>query len=394
MEKKSDNVLVGIAFLTFIGFGLNAGLMGVTWPSMRDTFGVGDDAYGVLTIASMIGSLVITFYSGTLIERFGTGILLLLSCVIGGLGFLGHAVVGTWGAIIALKLVTAAGTALLNPGINAYFATHESAGRMNWLHACFGLGATLSPAAMTRLLASGASWRLGYALVGVSYFVLAVAFGLTLRRWPGMQSGEQASGPAPGRAPNTLAKRTLALPAVWLSLAMFFAFTGMESSSGQWSYTLFTEGRGIDAAAAGAWVSVYWACMTVGRIFFGIVVGRIKASMLVRLCMAGVVLGASVIWLVPLPMVGFAGLALTGFCLAPLFPVLTSNTPQRLGSEHAAKAIGYQITAVKLGLALIPALGGVLSEQVGVEAIGPFLFILSLVMLFLHEATQRIKSDA
>jgi fucose permease len=174
---------------------------------------------------------------------------------------------------------------------------------------------------------------------------------------------------------------------------MFFAFTGMESSSGQWTYTLFTEGRAIDPAIAGAWVSIYWACMTVGRIFFGIIVDKIKASTLVRLCMAGVVLGAAAIWLVPLPAAGFAGLALAGFCLAPLFPVLTSNTPQRLGAEHAVKAIGYQITAVKLGLALIPALGGVLAAKLGVGAIGPFLFILSLVMFLLHEATQRITSS-
>jgi fucose permease len=277
---------------------------------------------------------------------------------------------------------------LLNPGLNAYFATHESAGRMNWLHACFGLGATISPAAMTWLLAEGASWRLGYVLVGCSYLALAVVFGLTRKRWPGSQKQARSV-----EASSAHAQSALRLTAVWLSLALFFAFTGMESASGQWSYTLFTEGRGIDTTVAGSWTSVYWASMTVGRLFFGLVVDKIRASMLVRLCIGGVVLGAAAIWLAPVPLVGFAGLALTGFCLAPLFPVLTSNTPERLGADRAAKVIGYQIAAVKLGLALIPGLGGVIADRMGVGTIGPFLFILSAVTLTLHEATLRVAKE-
>jgi len=38
----------------------------------------------------------------------------------------------------------------------------------------------------------------------------------------------------------------------------------------------------------------------------------------------------------------FLGLALIGFSGSPFFPVLTSNTPERLGAKHAANAIGYQ----------------------------------------------------
>jgi fucose permease len=240
---------------------------------------------------------------------------------------------------------------------------------------------------MAWALQAGGTWRAGYAMLGVTNLALAVVFGLTLSRWPKAVREEKADEAIAQHS----SRRPLAQPAVWLSLLMFFAFTGMESASGQWSFTLFTEGRGIDAATAGAWVSVYWASMTVGRIVFGVVVQRVRASTLVRLCMLGVLLGAAAIWFVPLPAVGFAGLALTGFCLAPLFPVLTSTTPERLGTARAASVIGYQITAVRLGLALIPALGGVLSERMGVTSIGPFLFAVAALTFLMHEATLRVK---
>ena len=88
----------------------------------------------------------------------------------------------------------------------------------------------------------------------------------------------------------------------------------------------------------------------------------------------------------------FLGLALIGFSGSPFFPVLTSNTPERLGAGHAINAIGFQMTAVKLGLAAIPALGGVLAEAFGLEIIGPFLFVISIAVFLLHELTVPRKT--
>jgi fucose permease len=390
-QRRSSRLLVGIGFATFIVLGLNAGLMGVAWPSIRDTFGVDDDAYGAMTLIATLGSLAITFGSGSLIERLGIGPLLLTSCLLGAAGLAGFALAPSWWAAVALRLIAGIGLAAINPGINTYFATRESAGRMNWLHACFGLGATLGPVVMTGILGAGLSWRWGFAVAVATYALLGASFAWTLRAWP--RPGAPSECPAKlhqaEATPDTHARRTWALPAVWVSVLLFFTFTGMEASTGQWSYTLFTEARGIDAGTAGMWVSAYWMNMTVGRAFFGIVVDRLRASTVVRLCTGGSIAGALLVWIGGAPALEFAGLALTGFCLAPLFPVLTSSTPQRLGGAHAPRAIGYQITAVKLGLAALPALGGVLATQWGTAAIGPFLSVVAIAGFLLHEAAER-----
>jgi fucose permease len=290
----------------------------------------------------------------------------------------------TWWMAILVGTVTAIGTTIINTGLNTYFATSASAGLMNWLHACFGLGATVSPAMMTTVLNMWYSWRWGYLGVALAYGVLAASFGSTLNRWPLAQAPAEARPDPPAGARS---RDTLKLPAVWLSLALFFTFTGMEGSAGQWPYALFTEARSIAPAVAGFWASIYWASVTVGRMFFGLVADRIGAVPLVRMCMGGSVCGAALIWWNPSNSLSFLGLALIGFSGSPFFPLLTSNTPERLGTEHAVNAVGFQITAVKLGLAIIPALGGVLAEACGLEIIGPFLFVISIAMLLLHELT-------
>ena len=376
--------MIGIAFLSFIVLGLNAGLMGVAWPSMRASFGLSLDAIGALMMLSTLVSLAISFSSGPLIARVGLGRLLTIGCLISGLGFVGYALAPAWWVVIWFGIVAAIGTTILNTGVNVYFATNVSASLMNWLHACFGLGATVSPAIMAAMLNREYSWRWGYVLTALCYGLLAACFGLTVRQWP---SAAEAPIEALADRPTQVGSRdTLKLPVVWLSIFLFFTFTGMEGSAGQWPYTLFTEARSVAPATAGLWVSIFWASVTVGRIFFGFAVARTRAVPLIRACIGGSICGAALIWWNMSHTLSFLGLALIGFAGSPLFPLLTSNTPDRLGAEHAANAIGFQITAVKLGLAAIPAAVGVLAEALGLEIIGPALFVIATIMFLLHEA--------
>jgi fucose permease len=187
---------------------------------------------------------------------------------------------------------------------------------------------------------------------------------------------------------------TLRLPSVWLGILMFLFFTGLEASSGQWPYTLFTRGRGIDPTAAGIWVSVFWASLTIGRILFGFVATRVQTTTLLRAAMLGCICGAALIW-TPAQVPGwdfpisFLGLALLGFSMAPLFPLSISDTPHLVGQDHAANAIGFQISAASLGFATLPGLAGLLAERLGLEVIGPLLVAFALGMFLLHEAFVR-----
>lgn len=383
--------MIGIAFASFIAVGFNAGLMGVSWPSIRDGFDLSQDAIGALLLVSTIGALAVSINSGALVANVGLGRLLASASAVAALGFLGFALAPTWAAAIALSFGAAAGTAALIAAMNTFFAMSQSARLMNWLQACFGLGAALSPLAFSRLIESGYSWRVGYTAVVFLYLGLAVAFGLTHRQWQISQHASDSQAQEQDTDAPVIARSsaTLRLLAVWLSLLLFFSFTGMEGSAAQWPYTLFTEARSIDPRVAGLWISIFWTTITVGRVFFGVVINHIGTIPLVRTSMAGVTLGSALIWWNPSHLVSFLGLALVGFASSPQFPVLTSDTPRRVGTQHAANAVGFQLASGRLGLAVVPALGGVLAVAYGLEIIGPFLFLVAAATFLLHEATVR-----
>jgi fucose permease len=96
-------------------------------------------------------------------------------------------------------------------------------------------------------------------------------------------------------------------------------------------------------------------------------VDRIGAQRLLRIaapCAAAAALGFA---LAPRG-ADLVALALLAIAFAPLFPTLVARTPAVLGAATALHAVGFQVAAATLGVALLPALVGVAVERLGAGA--------------------------
>jgi len=384
-------MLLAIALVAFVSLGLPDGVFGVAWPSIRRTFGLPPDQLGALLASAMMGYLASSFTSGAVVARLGVGRLLLWSSVLMVVNSLAYALAPAWWLMVAAGALAGLGAGAIDAGINAFAAARFSPRLVSWLHASYGVGAMLGPLLMTAVLASGLGWRWGYAMIGLVLAAMAVSFLLTIRLW-------EMDRPEPGslgdaREPSAGLFDTLARPRVWLNIALFFVYTGLEVSAGQWSYSLFTEARGVAPGVAGIWIAVYWAALTAGRIVSGAVASRLRGDALLRLGTTGAQVGALLIWWDPGMGVGFLGLAALGFALAPIYPTLIADTPARLGPSHATSAIGFQVAAAYLGTAAIPGLTGVLAGHAGLAVIGPCLFAIAVVLLLLQETSRQWRPD-
>jgi fucose permease len=188
--------------------------------------------------------------------------------------------------------------------------------------------------------------------------------------------------------------RTLRRPLVWAHMAVFFLYTGLEASAGQWAYSLLTEARRIPPLVAGTWVAGYWASLTVGRLVCGAAAHRFTASALLRAAMVSALFATALVWADRGPASTLAGLVCLGFSLAPIFPMLIASTPARLGAEHAAHAIGFQVSAACLGAAAVPGLAGLIARWRGIEEIPAVLVANVIALLLLHEGTNARAGQA
>jgi hypothetical protein len=85
---------------------------------------------------------------------------------------------------------------------------------------------------------------------------------------------------------------------------------------------------------------------------------------------------------------------LLGWSLAPIFPLLVSATPARVGAAHTANAVGFQVGAASFGVATLPGSAGLLAARFGLEVVGPFLIAASVVMLLAYQWLSTLREPA
>ena len=377
-----------LAFLAFTSLGLPDGLLGVAWPSIRNSFGLPLDSLGLLLAFSTAGYLTSSFLSGRILRVLPIGSVLALSTAAAATALLGYALTPLWPLMLVLGFLGGLGGGAVDAGLNAYGASHFSARILNWLHAFFGLGTTVGPLIVTGVLSAGASWRYAYVFVGSAQVALAITFFLTRGRW--LRVAETVAEDTPPLTPART-RDTLSRPLVWLGMLVFFVYTGVELVAGQWSYSLLTLGRGVTASTAGIWVSLYWGGLLVGRVLFGIIADRVPLTQTLRLCMLATAAGALLFWLEPTRFLSLVGLIMIGFFLAPIFASLISLTPGRVGRTHADSAIGFQIAAAGLGGATLTGLVGIAAHTLGLWVVGAALLFFSLLLLGLYEVLLQVK---
>ncbi|HEY9232510.1 MAG TPA: MFS transporter, partial [Blastocatellia bacterium] len=219
MRHQSGFLLIVLAYLSFVSLGLPDGLNGVAWPSIRATFNLPLDALGGLLVTFTLGYLLSSFGSGRLLAQMSVGTLLAASCLATAISLIGYALAPAWWVMVGFAALAGLGAGAVDAGLNLFAATEFSARMVNWLHACYGVGAATGPVIMTGVLAAHQSWRRGYAIVGCWQFLLAACFGLTRKWWPGARASEADAAAIKVEAARV--RRTLRLPVAWLSLAVF-----------------------------------------------------------------------------------------------------------------------------------------------------------------------------
>jgi len=384
ISARPSSFLLALAFIGFISLGLPDAVIGVAWPSVRHTFQLRQGAVGLVLVVSGVGYLLSSFFAGRLMHAFGIGPVLAASTGLVATAMFGFGFSTIWVAFVCCALVHGLGSGAIDSGLNGYAAHHMSARQLIWLHACYCFGALIGPILMSTVLASGRHYSAGYATVGGTMLAMSIMFLITHRTW-----GKTSPIVTKKRLPVG-AGSALRHSAVWLQMAVFFLYTGLEVTFSQWTFTVLTESRHVSPDTAGIAVGVYWGSIGVGRVVSGLIADRVGIDLLLRYCLLGAGSGA-LLFAARLPVeAAFLGLSLAGFGLAPVFPCLMSRTPQRLGTELSAHAIGFQVGAAMIGAAAVPGLLGVLAGIGGLEAVPVGTVVLFGILSLLYEGLVRL----
>ena len=343
-----------VAVINFV-YALYFGALGVTLPALGAQFHLGTGELGQLFVANFGGYIPGVALSGFLSDRFGRKPVILLGALVYFLALLGFASASSFAlCLVFVPLIGAGSGAMLqvaNALISDLYADKRTA-VLNTTQVIFGAGAAIAPLLANLSLAAGVSWRTIYLVLAVGVALLLVVFAFQ-------------------RVPPVLATvepiRLLTLKAMLrnrhflrLNFAQF-CYAGAEVAFFQWITTYLVQMPGGSHAKLTA-VSLFWVCMTAGRMMNGILIQRFNRMRLgAMLALLGGLAEMSVFF-AKTPNFVLLSIAFSGLLLAGVFICIAAEVGERF-SHATGTAFGALGVVSGLGISIPAWLMGVLSQS-------------------------------
>lgn len=369
-----------IVYLSFISLGLPDSLLGSAWPAMYGELGVSISSISWISVITTGGTVLSSLLSGTMIKRFGTAKVTLVSILLTAIALLGFAFSGSFLGLCILAIPLGLGAGSVDAALNNFVALYFKASHMSWLHSFWGLGATMGPLILSFFIARG-SWENGYLAIGILQLILVAFITSSLPKWKQVEN-KDANDASEAEVVFQSKKSVLKKNSVKLSVLAFFLYSAIETTTGLWSSTYLVEYKSLAPEVAARWTSLFFLGITIGRLISGFLTYTMSNKLLIRLGQLICAFGG-VLLLVPFSdLFSMAGLLFIGLGCAPIYPSMIHDTPNRFGRGASQSVMGLQVAFAYIGSSIMPL---IFSGLVSFSTIGlfPVYILLSVVVMTL-----------
>ncbi|WP_225983657.1 MULTISPECIES: sugar MFS transporter [Bacillaceae] len=369
-------IFIFIIYATYISLGLPDPLLGIAWPEMVGEFNVAHSAAGLISMTIAICTVISSLSTMRINKKIGTGRLVLGSVLLTVIGLIGFAFTQNFLLLIVCALPLGFGAGAIDTSVNDYVAANFKAHHMNWLHAFWGVGATLGPVIMGVVLNNQFSWRNGYFIIGGIQIVLAIILFLSIPLWKtNQQKGSEKSEESPVSNGSVLKEK-----GVVFALLSFVFYVGLEGTIFLWGSSYLIEMKSLSVATASFIISVFFASLTMGRFISGFITFWLSNQKLLLFSEIALLIGIITVAF-GTGSVLYGGFILIGLGCAAIFPTMIHETPRRFGKRSASAIIGLQVAFGSVGVTILPPLVGILFQNYTMNLFPVVLVIFALTLL-------------
>ncbi|MBR5246778.1 MAG: MFS transporter [Clostridia bacterium] len=334
-------LILAVIYIVFISLGLPDSLFGAAWPVVYKDFGVQESfasLYGIITGACVGG---VSFVAGKVIRKFGTPLVTFVSTLLTVLGLLIMSVSPNIVVMMLGAVVLGYGAGVIDTALNNFVSLHYKAQHMNWLHAFWGIGVTISPIIMSFFLTGETdSWRNGYRVIALMQLSIAIIIAVSLKKWRTIKEDTEVKEISNENKKSLI--EILKIKGVLVSLISQGLYCSMEFLLGTWGASFLVHIHSLGPDEAAKWISLYFGGITIGRIISGFIAMKASDNTMIRSGIAVSFVGM-VLLALPLGKISLFGLLLIGIGFGPIFPSILHSVPDRFGKEYSADITGFHM---------------------------------------------------
>ena len=387
--------LLVVIYVAFVALGLPDTILGAAWPLMRLDLAAPLSAAGILSIIVSIGTIISSLITPRLIRFFGTGKLVAYSIALTAIASIGYGFANSFTFLCLCAIPLGIGGGAVDVAMNNFAAIYLESKHTNWLHASWGIGATLGPAFLSLSIFVGKGWRGAYEIVAILLVIIFVMTLVSLPLWKKTEAGNSIQGNTSTESKKIgtpSLREVIHIPGMKLSFMSFFFYSALEISTSLWCGT-YLIACGFKPEIGAMCVSLLFASVMIGRVISGFFAIKFTDHRLIYAGIFIVIAGCFVLSL-PLPLwVMPICICLLGLGCAPVYPSLIHATPARFGEAVSSQAISIQLAGSYVGSILMPPAFGVIAVKFSVHlwpvALSIFVGLLLLSVCLLDYVTHR-----
>lgn len=379
-------LLLIVIYIAFIGLGIPDSLFGTAWPAIYAELNIPFSFASFLTVIISCGTVISSLLSARLINKFGTDKVSAFSTLLTAAALLGFSFSGKFYIMCLLAVPLGIGAGAIDVALNNYVALHYSATHMNFLHCFYGVGVSVSPYILSRVINSEYGWRGGFKIAFLLQISIAALLFVTLPLWKKAPSKEDGSTQP---VPKTISFReALRIPGVKLMCCLFITSCAIECTCGVWGSTFLVEYKHLTVDKAAQIIMWYYIGITVGRFLSGVLATKLHSWTIIRI--GQIILGCAltILFIPGSAYISAIGLFLVGCGNGPLFPNFNYLAPESFGKDISQSVIGVQMGSAYIGIMLAPMLCGFLGQVISMAIFPIYLIVFFIIMLY---ATIRVR---
>lgn len=343
-----------VIYIVFISLGLPDSLFGVAWPVVHTEFGINENFASLYSIITGVCTGGVSFIAGKIIRKFGTANVTLVSTLLTAVGILCMSFAPNIVVMMIGAVILGYGAGVIDTALNNFVSLHYKSQHMNWLHAFWGVGITVSPLIMSAFLTDKVgSWRNGYRVVALIQLSIALIIAFSLKKWRTVKETESPEEPVTENKKSFM--EILKIKGVATSVLSQGFYCSMEFLISTWGASFLVHVHSLKPDEAAKWISFYFGGIMVGRFISGFISMKLSDKNMITLGIAVSFVGM-IILLLPIGNASLIGLLLIGMGFGPVFPSVLHSVPDRFGKEYSADITGFHMGgayAIGFGVQLI-----------------------------------------
>ncbi|CAE7060503.1 unnamed protein product [Rhizoctonia solani] len=361
--------------------GLNFTATGANLPSFQVHYNLSYETVSLVFLAGFGGYLLSCVLNSVLQSVIGTCNVLLMAGALYGGGALLISFAPPFPVVVVGLCLMGFGGGFYEACLTTVVSHFEDSRFMNITYAFSGLGALVSPFIIGALTKANVSWKFYYWFPFSLTMLFIVCHFMLFKNYTTPQDREEASEHKNVRERLKLAIR---MPVTWVGTVLIVCSYAIVDVLSNWltSYLINVKGSAPDISRYQ--LSVFWAGLTVGRIFFSLPLIHIRerAGNNLLLALTGGSIG--LLWALDNTASNWIAIAVAGFFLGP-------NTPGILSivSTRVPPSLKEIIISVIVGAALVGGTLGSLIFGVTVGKISAGLRLLPPVIIVLASTGSR-----